>query len=261
MDQRLTFSRAKLEAFLACQRRFQLRYIDHLAWPLAPLDDRGETARSRGERFHQLLHRHFLGLPVTGDMIEGRTVARWWQTFKKERPPLPKGPHKIFPEMSLTVPIGRHLLTGRFDLLVLSGGAAKIYDWKTDTRPRSRADLENDLQTRLYLALAVEGSPALAQAVDPDQLSLTYWYVNDPAAAVTIPYSEASHRENWARLLALVEEIDAQLETETILPLTDNLATCQHCAYQIYCGRQSEVMLLDEWELEEEAVDLAPPVP
>jgi hypothetical protein len=261
MDERLTLSRAKLAAFLACQRRFQLRYMDALAWPLAPLDDQGEAARSRGERFHQLLHRHFLGLPITDEMLEGQTIARWWQMFKQHGPAVPEGNSRVFPEMSLTVPIGRHLITGRFDLLILGDGAAKIYDWKTDTRPRSRAELENDLQTLLYLALAVEGSKALDQAVDPEQLSLTYWYVNDPAAAVTIPYSEARHRENWSRLLALVEEIETQLATETILPLTDNLGTCQHCAYQIYCGRQSDVMFLEEWELEEEAVELAPPVP
>ena len=211
MDERLTFSRAKLAAFQACQRRFQLRYQEALAWPLAPLDDQGETARLRGERFHQLLHRHFLGLPITDDMIEGRMIGRWWQTFKGQGPKLPKGnalSNKVFPELSLTVPIGRHLLTGRFDLLILGDEAAQIYDWKTDTRPRKTADLENDLQTRLYLALAVEGSPALEKSVDPDRLSLTYWYVNDPTAAVTIPYSQEVHQANWGQLQATVVRAD-----------------------------------------------------
>jgi hypothetical protein len=260
MDERQIFSRAKLAAFLACQRQFQLRYQEALAWPLAPLDDQGESARLRGEQFHQLLHRHFLGLPITDEMIEGRTIGRWWQTFKAQGPKLPQG--KRFPELSLTVPIGRHLLTGRFDLLILGDGAAQIYDWKTDTRPRTAPDLQNDLQTRLYLALAVEGSKALEQPVDPARLSLTYWYVNDPAAAVTIPYSAGAHQDNWSRLSATVEEIEAQLTTERTLPLTDDLGTCVHCAYQIYCGRQSDRMSLDEWEreLEGPVVDLAPPV-
>jgi hypothetical protein len=194
-------------------------------------------------------------------MIEGDTIGRWWQTFKQQGPTLPKGDGRLFPELSLTVPIGRHLLTGRFDLLVLGDGAAHLYDWKTDSRPRSKADLTDDLQTRLYLALAVEGSPALERPISPDHLSLTYWYANDPAAAVTFQYSEAWHRENWDGLLATVEAIEGQLQTETILPLTDDLSKCVHCAYQIYCGRQSETMSLDEWELEEPALDLAPPVP
>ena len=264
MDERLTLSRAKLTAFLACQRRFQLRYREQLAWPLAPLDDRGEEARLRGERFHQLLHRHFLGLPITDEMVEDKTVGRWWQTFKKQGPVLSSGSprsHRAFPELSLTVPIGRHLLTGRFDLLILGEKAAHIYDWKTDARPRTEAELVNDLQTRLYLALAVEGSPALEQPVDPDQLSLTYWYVNDPAAAVTISYSKEAHHDNWATLAAVVQEIDTQLSTQTVLPLTDDLGECARCAYQIYCGRQMATMSLDEWELEDVAVELAPPTP
>ncbi|MFZ0548048.1 MAG: PD-(D/E)XK nuclease family protein [Candidatus Promineifilaceae bacterium] len=259
MDERLTFSRAKLAAFTACQRRFQLRYQQQLAWPLAPLDEQGEQARLRGERFHQLLHRHFLNLPITDEMIEGRTVARWWQTFKAQGPTLPQG--QQFPELSLTVPIGRHLLTGRFDLLILGQEAAHIFDWKTDARPRTEADLRNDLQTQLYLALAVEGSTALEQPVDPDHLSLTYWYVNDPASAVTIPYSKQAHADNWAELESVVQEIDQQLSTETTLPLTDDLGECARCAYQIYCGRLTATMLLDEWEEEMLAVDLAPPTP
>ena len=260
MDERITFSRAKLAAFLACQRRFQLRYREELAWPLPPLDDRGEEARLRGELFHQLLHRHFLELPITDEMVEDKTVGRWWQTFKQQGPTLPNGRH--FPELSMTVPIGRHLLTGRFDLLILGDAAVHIFDWKTDARPRTEAELVNDLQTRLYLALAVEGSTALGQPVDPDHLSLTYWYVNDPAAAVTISYSEEGHRDNWAALNTIVQEIDEQLSSQTILPLTDDLGECARCAYQIYCGRQMATMSLDEWELEEDmVVDLAPPTP
>jgi len=259
MEERLTFSRGKIAAFLACQRRFQLRYLERLPWPLAPLDDKGEEARLRGERFHQLLHRHFLDLAVTDEMIEGRTVGRWWQTFKKQGPSLPKG--QLFPELSLTVPIGRHLLTGRFDLLVLGDRQAHIFDWKTEARPRTKAELTEDFQTRLYLALAVQGSTALEQDVDPDHLSLTYWFVNDPTQAVTISYSQQWHDRNWAELRAIIEEIDRQLTTMTVLPLTDDLVECGRCAYQIYCGRLAGTVSLDDWEMEEEAADLAPPVP
>lgn len=259
MSERLTFSRAKLAAFLVCQRRFQLRYREQLAWPLAPLDDRGETARLRGERFHQLLHRHFLDLPITDEMIEGETVGRWWQTFKGQGPKLPEG--RRFPELSLTVPIGGHLLTGRFDLLVLGDNIAHIYDWKTDAKPRKKADLVDDLQTRLYLALAVEGSTALERPVDPEHLSLIYWYANDPEAAVTIGYSREAHAENWSRLRAVVQEIDEQLATNAVLPLTDDWGACAQCAYQIYCGRQTATMSLDEWDMEEMTADLAPPSP
>lgn len=259
MAERLTFSRSKLAAFLACQRRFQLRYLEQLPWPLAPLDEQGEQARLRGEHFHQVLHRHFLGLPITDEMIEGKTAARWWQIFQKQGPALPEG--KRFPELSLTVPIGRHLLTGRFDLLILGDEQTHIFDWKTDAKPRSKADLMKDLQTRLYLALAVEGRTALGQRIDPDHLFLTYWFVNGPDQAVTIAYNQAWHERNWAELQAIVGEIDKQVTTLDVLPLTDDLLECGRCAYQIYCGRLTGTMNLDEWELEAETADLAPPVP
>jgi hypothetical protein len=101
----------------------------------------------------------------------------------------------------------------------------------------------------------------LEQPVNPDRLSLTHWYANQPEAAVTIAYSQQAHQANWRELELLVNEIDTQLQTETILPLTTNLLECTRCAYAIYCGRPTGLQELDEWQEEEMVADLAPPIP
>jgi hypothetical protein len=259
MKHTLTFSRSKLGDYLACQRRYQLRYLRQRAWPIAPLAGTAEKARNLGQRFHLRLQRHFLNMPLTEEMGDDPQIRAWWRRFADQGPTLPAG--QQFVEYSLTVPIGRSQLTGRFDLLIFGDDEVTIFDWKTDARARPAAVLSQDLQSRLYLALAVEGSGALGEPISADQVRLTYWFVNDPAATVTIPYSQAQHERNWADLVDLVTEIESQLATQGAWPLTDDLARCEGCAYQAYCGRQVTVQDSSSWLEENMPVQLEPELP
>lgn len=259
MNKTLTLSQHKLRDLLACRRRFQLRYLEQLSWPIEPLYDRAQETRALGQRFHQILHRHFLGLPVDEDVAGDQQLRRWWQVFQKKGPQIPTG--RLFPELSLTAPIGRHLLTGRFDLLVLGEGRAQIFDWKTNARRPPKTKLQEALQTRFYLALAAEGGSALKQALEPEQISLSYWYVNDPEEMVTINYSQDRHVENWAYLKESVAGLERLLAAGGDWPLTDDLGHCSQCAYQVYCDRIVDSLDLGEWELEDEGPSLEPARP
>ncbi len=245
----LTFSRYQLAAFLVCQRRFQLRYLQRLPWPSAPMDERTESAVFRGQQFHQLLQRHFLGLAVTADSIEDPDLQRWWVTFMRHNPVkkagLLPGEHRFLPELTLTLPIGQgHLLTGRFDLLVIGEVAgepfAHLFDWKTG-KPQKTADLQQDWQTRLYLGMLAEGGGALLEngrSLSPHHLHLTYWYVQEPDTPRTLHYSLGQHQQNWAELQTLVGQIETQLAHQE-WPLTNDLTHCRDCVYQMLCQRQA----------------------
>jgi RecB family exonuclease len=258
MQQSLVLSRAKIAAYLDCPRRFQLRYLERLPWPVAPGDEPAEEARQRGEQFHRLLQRYFLGLPVSDEVAADSHLNRWWSVFQKQGPQLPAG--RPYPELTLTIPLGRHLLTGRFDLLILAADQVHVFDWKTEARPRSEADLRQDLQTRLYLALLVQGGSALGREITADQVKLTYWYVNQPDAAVTFTYTAAWHQANWTSLERLAGDIDALLEGEQ-WALTADLNQCDRCAYQVYCGRQTTTPDLADWEPEDDWLALEPEIP
>ncbi len=252
-------SRSKLADFLGCRRRFQLRYIERLAWPIPPLEGRGEEARGLGQRFHQILHRHFLGLVVGEEVNEDPRLRQWWERFKNQGPALPPG--EQLPELTMTIPIGRHLLTGRFDLLLLGEEIAHVYDWKTDKQPRAQTELEADLQTRLYLALIAEGSQAMGRPIRPEQIFLTYWYVNEPTSSVTFRYSQPWHARNWTYLQELIADLEQQLASAGEWPLTEDLEQCARCAYQIYCNRIIDRLDLSEWETDEGQFRLEPSRP
>lgn len=245
MAQSLTFSRGKLADFLACQRRYQLRYQRQLAWPVGPLDAETADALDRGRQFHQLLQRHFLGLPVATPADDQPQLSRWWRLFQSQGPRLPDG--RRLPEFNLTAPIEGHFLTGRFDLLIAGEDGLHIYDWKTGIHPPTLATLRDDLQTRVYLALAAEGAPALWGDVRPEAIRLTYWYASDPPETRTLAYDAGWHADNWAHLAALVGKIARQVAAGDDLPLTDELAHCRRCVYQVFCGRQADGLDLAGW--------------
>lgn len=264
----LSLSRTSLETFLVCRRRFRLRYLDRLPWPLTPLDGDTETAVANGRAFHQQLERHFLQLP-TDSVPADPLLQQWWQAFQHSPLPLPDDA-RLLPELRLSVPLGNHHLVGRFDLLALNRGPddgryrAQIFDWKT-SRPRTEAELRSDWQTRLYLALLADGSPALFDANDtvgiiPEDITITYWYVREPDAPRTLHYSTAWHAANRADLAAILSQIDAELadESPTAWPLTDQISHCRACAYQVYCARQAAgtaVMATDPDDLIDAAGD------
>ena len=242
----LLLSRPKLTAFLACARRFQLRSLKHLPWPNVPDDTRAAERLTRGQQFHLLMERHFLGLDIPLTSIGDTAVSNWYHAFKNSQLVIPNG--RFLPEHRLTVPIDNHLLLGRFDLLVVGEQAgepfANIYDWKTG-KARGDSVLRQDWQTRLYLALLAEGGGALwpngdsgnGRFLQPENITMTYWYATEPEAPRIIRYSQAEHIRNWAEIQAIVAQIDAaQVQDEW--PKTDDWAQCRQCAYQVYCGRQ-----------------------
>ena len=262
----MNFSRYKLTTFLACQRRFQLRYVAEMPWPAEPADAAWREASRRGRAFHRILQRHFLDLPVEEPAAGDPALQRWWRTFQEQGPSIPPGERR--PEETLTVPVNGHLLSGRFDLLVLSGERAHIFDWKSEGRPRSTATMRDDWQTVLYLALLVEGGQALRpgnRSFEPEKVDLTYWFVQAPQAAVTIPYSREAHAQNWQRLTDLVRRIDERLAEDSVWPLTDDWEECGRCAYQIFCGRQgAPPAARPSWEDEADVVadrELQPELP
>lgn len=236
----LTFSQASILAFLTCRRRFQLRYLRNLPWPDLPFTPEQRAAVTKGQRFHQIIERYFLGLH-DGDMVPGDAeLQAWWQRFAQNVLPLPPG--RSLPELRLTVPVAGHFLTGRFDLVHIDDQEGNpsfaIYDWKT-SKPAETAELAAAWQSKLYLAMLAESKGALftpAPPIQPEQITLTYWYVADPQRPRTIHYSREQHAENWAEIASVVRDISTCLH-EDAWPLTDNWHHCQTCAFATYCGR------------------------
>lgn len=258
------FSQGKLQDYVDCPRRFQLRHVLMQPWPglitESPLEF--EEHQRRGRQLHHLAHQHAVGIDPQRleDTIADEILKDWWQTFLQKQPEgLPQAIRK--PEIVVGSSLGGYRLIAKIDLLAAEPGQRLvIVDWKTVHHPPSRAALAQRLQTRVYRYLAVEAGAAFndGQRPQPEQVEMVYWFAQQAGATQRFRYDAHQHRADGAYLAALIEEISTQ--TEPVWPLTQNERFCRFCNYRSLCERGVTAGLLvdldDDLEFAEAEIDL-----
>lgn len=247
------FSQQSLQDYVDCPRRFQLRYVLGQQWPAVeaePITDH-ERFIEQGAEFHLLVQRHLLGIPAETLTPRDPLLARWWDAYLHSPPPdLPTALR--LPEILLSAPIGTQRLMARFDLLAIEPGKrVVIADWKTTRHRTDRRTLATRLQTKVYPFVLVEaGGYLFGGNIEPEQVSLTYWFAEAPHSPETFRYDAAQHEDNRAYLAGLIAEILGQ--RQEIWPLTDNPDHCRFCLYRSLCERGERAGQLSEGDLDSE---------
>ena len=260
----LPLSQGKLQDYVDCPRRFELRYVLMQPWPalITAEPDRLERQMQRGADFHRLAHRHALGIaPAQLEAtIHDPDLARWWRNFLR-RPPdhLPETVRRA--EVVVTAPLAGFRLLAKFDLLAVEPGERfVIVDWKTSRRRPPRGALARRLQTRLYRFLAVEAGAEFngGQRPAPEQVEMIYWFAAHGGAAERFPYDAQQHAADAAYLTDLLTEIAARRQPGW--PLTPDERRCRFCNYRSLCQRGVRPGFLadleDDIEPEEIEIDL-----
>jgi hypothetical protein len=196
------FSQGSLQDYVDCPRRFQLRYIQRLAWPAVeagpPLEN--ERHLQQGAAFHRLVHQHVLGLSPErlSSTIADEDLSRWWHNYLESAPVDPSA--SLYPEVVLSAPVSGHRLVAKYDLIALMGSSglgrspsttlrtgpspierprpspvekadfelsrAVILEWKTSRKRPQRKWLAERLQTRVYPYLLVRAGSHLLEIGD-----------------------------------------------------------------------------------------------
>ncbi|PKO23239.1 MAG: PD-(D/E)XK nuclease family protein [Chloroflexi bacterium HGW-Chloroflexi-1] len=266
------FSQASLQDYVDCPRRFQLRHLLQLAWPAVEAEPAGEFEAhiAQGQAFHRLIHQHLLGLPaerlsrmVTASAAdaegsgEAGRLSAWWADYLRAGPvDLPPARH---PEITLSAAVSGHRLLAKYDLIAVEpGGRAAVVDWKTSRNRPKRAWLSARLQTRVYRYLLVRAGAHLngGGPIDPEAVTMIYWFANHPDDPETFPYDATQYRADGEYLAALIAEI-ASLADD--FPLTGDARRCRFCPYRSLCDRGIEAGALAPEEGADDAVGWAEP--
>jgi hypothetical protein len=257
------FSQASLQDYADCPRRFELRHVQHVAWPAVEAEPALEHERylQQGAAFHRLVHQHLLGIPADklSASLRDPTLRGWWRDY------LERGPTGLpatrYPELALSAPLSDYRLVAKFDLIAAEPGQrAVIVDWKTSRRRPSREWLAGRLQTRVYPYLLVRAGQYLngGQPLQPEQVEMLYWFTNDAATPERFVYDAARYRADEATLMALVAEIAGS--DEDGFPLTSDERRCRTCPYRSLClrgGAAGALREIEEEESPEDVLDLA----
>ncbi len=234
-----SFSQQNLQDYIECARRFELRYVQKLAWPAIRSEPVLELERQMclGERFHQMVQQHQLGLPeetVVSQASEPE-LEEWWRSYLGH--PLEQLPEKRYPEITLAASFQGTRLIAKYDLIAIDPGQrAVIVDWKTNRRPAPLSILKVRAQTRLYpFLLSLAGAHLNAGTViQPEIIQMIYWFTADPARPAVIPYSQQQFEIDREYIARTIAQITAQ---EAPFPLTEDERECLFCNYRSLCQR------------------------
>ena len=282
------FSQGSLQDYVDCPRRFQLRYIQRLAWPAVEAEPTLENERhlQQGAAFHRLVHQHVLGLSPErlSSTITDEDLSRWWHNYLESGPAdLPASCH---PEVILSAPVSGHRLVAKYDLIAVDSGQrvdfseplglssgrrlsrAVIVDWKTSRKRPRQKWLAERLQTRVYPYLLVRAGSHLNEdrPFQPEQVEMVYWFANFPDDPGRFAYDAAQYDADGKYLASLIEEIK-ELALSPVLspveglskglgdhdfPLTAQERRCRYCPYRSLCRRGTKAGAFDEAEDEPE---------
>jgi CRISPR/Cas system-associated exonuclease Cas4 (RecB family) len=241
------FSQSSLQDYFDCPRRFQLRYIEQLAWPAVETEPvlENERHQQEGQLFHRLVQQHLVGLPVEklSRLANSPDLSRWWVNYLGYKFEL--GGYAQYTELTLTAPIGTYRLLAKYDLVaIMPGRKAVIFDWKTYHRRPKDEWMAARMQTRIYRALLVLAGTYLNDSapIQADQVEMIYWYADFPSESSRFPYNTAQYKRDWEALTGIINEIGNHRH----FPLTEDEKKCAYCPYRSYCNRGGKAGALDE---------------
>ena len=203
----------------------------------------------QGERFHRLAQQYWLGVPADRleAMIHDDELRLWWEPFYRFALKL-QDARRLFPEASLSAPLGEHRLVAQFDLIAAEAdGKFTIFDWKTSRRKPRRTWLSERLQTRVYPYLLARAGAGFndGQPIPPENIQMIYWFPAHPDRPERFTYSARQYADDQAYLKSLAQEIARRAAALSEVgrlsadpfPLTERDERCASCVFRSLCER------------------------
>lgn len=239
------YTQQSLAAFETCPLKFRKRYMEGLRWDSQP-DENARTAMERGNSFHILVQRYFLGVErgLNENAKDFEILDGWMRSLESFFEIRPDAVY--LPEYALRTDADGLRLEANFDLVVVKDGCLEIWDWKTHAEQTEsgfknlKTRLEKSLQTMVYLFVLKERAGILAgKSTEANRISMKYWQPEPPHIIAEIYYDAKKHENFRKHLRQLVNKIAAYDYSNFDKALYAK--QCKYCEFNWYCNRSRNI--------------------
>lgn len=231
------FSQNSINTYRSCPLKFKFKYVDKLNWKQ---DDEGSRDYYEnlklGSDFHLICERYFSNIPTGIEFLNNEEFNIWLEKIKRL---IPIKDDKLYlPEYEVRYSLNNFKIQAKFDLVVVDKDSISIWDWKTENRKIEYKDVENRVQTLVYLFLASETIGKIYNLdIDYENIKLSYYqpkYYNEP---ITITYSNEKHSINKKQLENYIGDIlNTNYDEEKNIK---NIKHCKFCEFNKLCNNEA----------------------
>lgn len=240
-----TYSQNSLNTFKSCPLKFKYKYIDNINWKFEGKESRDYyEGLKTGTKFHLLCERYFKNIEV-GENI-GEEFSLWLEKVKKL---LPIENNKIYlPEYEVRSKILDNYLSAKYDLVIIDKDNIEIWDWKTESSKANYKNIENRMQTIVYMYLAKEVIQRIYQIEIPvENIKMKYFRLKVDDNPITVNYSIEKHLKNKF----IIENYISNISNMDFNGYIDkNKNHCKYCEFNKLCNNECinyEIIKEDEY--------------
>lgn len=243
MNERLRnfcYSQNSINTYKSCPLKFRYKYIDKINWKHDDIDSRDYYENLKlGRDFHLICERYFSDIPLGLYLDEKNSnnkvyekFSRWIQKIKRL---IPISEEYIYlPEYEVRYNIEGYNIQAKYDLVVLGKNSIDIWDWKTESRKIDYKNVENRLQTIIYMFMAKEVIPRLmGDNFNSEDIKMKYYQPEFDNEPIIITYSDEKHNLNRTKIVRYLDMMQKEDYEEN-----KNKKHCKYCEFNKLCNEQ-----------------------
>lgn len=235
-----SYSQNSINTYKSCPLKFKYKYIDNINWKHDDIESREYYEGLKvGREFHLLCERYFSNIPLGIDENNQSDFALWINKIKKV---IPINKENIYlPEYEVRYNLFGDEIQAKYDLVIIKKDKIEIWDWKTENRKINHKNVENRMQTIVYMFLAKE---VIAKLYDINikalNIEMKYYQPLFDDGPINISYSDEKHNINKNKLNDYINMIKhTKYDNEQIdykYELISNKNHCKFCEFNKLCN-------------------------
>ena len=227
------YSQNSINTYKSCPLKFKYKYIDNISWRYDDFSaNEYYKGLKKGREFHLLCERYFSNIPL-GEINDDK-FNKWISKVKKVIP-IKEG-YTYLPEYEIRLSLNGNKILAKYDLVVIGENKIEIWDWKTESKEINYRNVENRMQTILYLVLAKEVIGNLLNINIPSEnISMKYYQPEFDDGPICITYNDEKHKEYINKInqyITLIQKTNYKNEQE----IYKNDRHCSYCEFNKLCN-------------------------